>query len=67
MLKFVKKDTITKSTGKCFQILLKYINISTQSAVTHIYPTAVKHALNNSEVNKMYLNELFRNFHNIFT
>ena len=51
MLKFVKKDTITKSTGKCFQILHSYFKISTQCTLTHIYPTAVERAVNNSYVN----------------
>jgi len=63
MHKFVKKDAITKPTGKCFQILHSCIKISTQSALTHIYPTAVKRALNNCYVNRMYINELILNFH----
>ena len=30
-------NNMTKAIGKCFQILFPYINISTQSRVTHIY------------------------------
>jgi len=33
-------NNITKSINKSFQILFSYINNSTSSTVTHIYPMA---------------------------